>query len=794
MPVVPILFTGEVVEISKNGAVFAGNFKNTDPARVTDFGFIWGLNKEPSIKNSLKYSLPLPPEHEIYSYMNDASLEEDTTYYMRTFAVYPGKNYYGNIVSFHSLGSKAPEIISIIPSSACFGDTIIITADYLGIDTSKIDVFFNEDKTVITQVNDTAIWVIVPLFSNKNSFFESEKVNVTVKKYNYQTSANDVFRLSTPRIISYTPSEGLSYNDIIVTGMGFHPERTKLFIGDQECEIIFTDLQNINALLPPLFSDYEGALTVKVINKSTTTGKVRIYSPKITHTYPNVIFSYENLYLTGNNLLNDALEIALNDLKVEKIYAKPDTLVVKVCSNLCGNELTLSLRFGKTSYVYNDKIEFRQPANFEITETKKNLFNGSFTIKADYMPDISVYSSSFGGVSINGTPANFNYHFNPDSKSELIVNIPGNVRPINEWLNVRVQFCHLSTLSIDSVFQIPVPQILHGADTLYSLSTNGISGINFNAIESENKVYIGNNLIATVIAESPVSIFFDLPQNIEAGIYPIKIITNGQESNTVFGNVVHRWEKVTNSPEELSNNAVAFLANNILYLGGGDYFTDSYKFYSYDLTTGVWSQKAYLPAKTGVCVNNSTDGYLSYHEKLYKYNFISDTWVSLQPCSEFLDATTGFLYDNKFYLFQNGISMKHFYYDLVKNEWIGFDGYSGYVECYCTPMCVFDGIYAYIFHDTEIFMFNPVDLTLSEVGRYSPRLSIERTSRIGFEYNGEAYLYSSSGWEIFDLESFRKIKKIIGPEQGWQNRVFRINNNAYFVGYSGIWKFNLEMQ
>jgi hypothetical protein len=195
-----------------------------------------------------------------------------------------------------------------------------------------------------------------------------------------------------------------------------------------------------------------------------------------------------------------------------------------------------------------------------------------------------------------------------------------------------------------------------------------------------------------------------------------------------------------------------------------------------------------------VCVNNSTDGYLSYNEKLYKYNFISDAWESLQPCSEAVHATTGFLYDNKFYLFQNGIKMRYFYYDLAENQWLGFDGYSGSVECYCTVMSVFDGINAYLFHDNEIFIFNPVDLTISQAGSYGIRLSIDKTSRIGFEYNGTAYLYGNSGWDIFDLESFKEIKRIGGPEQGWQNRVFRVDNTAYFIGYYGIWKFNLEMQ
>ena len=292
IPEIPILFTGDIVEVDENGTVFSGVFKNINPDLVTEFGFIWNTGEAPSISNSLKHTLPLPPENEIYTYRNNSSLVRDTTYYMRIFVSYPQKTFYGRTVSFYSLGSKAPEITGLTPPSACFGDTIQLTGKYIGIDTMNMEVLFNEDTAKILGADDTTAKVIVPLFSQSNSYFESEKINLRLIKYGYTCILKNAFTLNPPEIISYTPSEGLSYTNLSVEGRGFHPDSTELFIGDQKCEIIFIDNLNINALFPPLFNNYQGVLSIEVANKRREAGVIKVFGPSITRIQPAEILKF----------------------------------------------------------------------------------------------------------------------------------------------------------------------------------------------------------------------------------------------------------------------------------------------------------------------------------------------------------------------------------------------------------------------------------------------------------------------------------------------------------------------
>ena len=791
IPAVPILYTGDIKEVDENGTVFSGVFKNIDPDLTKEFGFIWSTGEAPTNLNSLKRTFPLPPVKEIYTYRNHSSLIRDTTYYMRIFVSYPQKIYYGRTVSFYSFGSKPPELTGINPAVACFGDTIQITGKYLGLDTKNMELFFNEDPARILQADDEAIVTIVPLFSQNNSYFETGKISIKLNRYQHSSLLKDEFTLSPPEINSYTPSEGLSYTNLSIEGKGFHPDFTKIFIGDYICDITNINNRYINALLPPLFNDYQGVLAIEVANKRQEAGIITVFGPSINEIHPKEIFSYEQLTFSGQNLLNENLEIKIGGKKALKISSANDSMVVEVPGEICDKKLAIEMKFGNSSYLHNEKISFKQPENIVISREENNLFDGRIIIRGDYMPEIQPYGADGIDISLNDMNAIYFYNFNQDARSHLTVNIPKDVTPVKEWLNLDVQFCESTGLEIDSAFHIPAPEILNVDSKIYSLENYVITGRYFNATDVQNIIILGDYEYGPEKATNTTTMFLQgLPVDFEADVYPLKIITNGQESNSVNVEVVHRWNKITDLPEIIGSNPVAFYSDKVFYLGGGENDATNI-FYSYDLDTREWNKKSNLPRYTGTCSNNSEYGYF-FNDYLNRYNFVSDSWETLSGYKNIDHPQASFIYDNKFFVLSIGIKSNHYYYDLIQNEWVTFEGYTGFVSGTCYMQAVLENDKVYIFHDNDIYILNLANLTFEESGASNPSKSAYK-SQTGFEYNGELYLYGRTRWDIYNSQSF-KYRQIKGPEYGNQERVFCDGNTAYFIAYNSIWKFDLTMQ
>lgn len=779
---IPVLFTGKVVEVSQDGSVFTGLFRNVEADQVVEYGFLWSLEENTNLENSLKYALPLPFEQASHSYINNSSLQRDTTYYVTIYVRYQDNSiYYGNIVSFYSLGSLTPLIQNVIPSSACFGDTVVLQGRYFGVDTTDKRVFFGEDQATVLHASDSTIEVQVPFFTAENSYFTSNKVIIQVSRTGYTTASTDQFQLSPPRISSYSPVEGNSGTAITVTGYGFHPEFTEMAVGGYPCEIESVSSHQVQALLPLLFQDFEGPLIVTVAKRSSTAGTVKVFGPAINRVFPDTVFSNDELKLYGRNLAIESLMIEINDKAASIIAASNDSITVKVPGEICADVLTVNMVLGDESKAYPEHVRFRQPRDIIIQSTQNQLFNGEINVSGTYFPEVTNPT-----VRLNGLNAQYYYDFGGESSS-INIQVPSSVIPENEWLRADIDFCPSTQLSFDSVFHIPPPVILNTSDTTYSFSSLTLSGENFNAFEDRNQIYLGGDYLETRRAQQQDMLSFYLPDELEPGNYPIKIITNGQESNSVNVEYVHRWNKLADLPEEMYFKPVLLLHDNELFMGGGDHNLSD-NFYSYNLLTGSWGSRSPLPVSYGLSFTDATYGYVYGEGALYRYEFGSDQWTLLSQRQ--IDYTTGFLYDNKIFILTIGIQSSQYYYDLVENTWVEFSGYTGdagNTRAFMHSVLGLDK--AYIFHYWDIYILDLLDLSIIDTNE--GQNFDDDKSPVGFEYNGEAYLYSN-GWEIYDTQDFSR-RNIGGPSGDLVN-IIRDGDRVYFMNHNELWTFDLTLQ
>lgn len=784
-PGIPVLYTGEIVEITNSGSVFTGLFRNVEAQQVTDYGFMWALEEDFARGQYLKYSLPLPFEKEIHSYTNNSSLVKDATYYMRIFMTYDNKvTYYGKAISFYSLGSKAPLISSVNPSEACFGDTVEISGKYFGLDPHDKRILFGSDEGLLVMANDSVIQVRVPYFSGGNSYFTDGKVNLKIVKSDYYTASTDLFQLSPPRISSYSPVEGKSGTGISITGYGFHPDFTEVSVGGHSCEIDHISYEHIEAVLPSLFQDLEEALTVDVANKSSSPGTIKVLAPVMHDFSADSVFSYEKLTLYGNHLANEGLSFFLGDKPAEILNSTDDSITLEVPGSICAGELFIEMRLKGASHVHAEPLGFIQPRNIEIRTIENNLFDGEISITGDYLPEVT---PGFR-VELNGSGSSYAFNFQGTSSS-LDIQVPAEAGPVDEWLNAYIDFCPSTQLSIDSVFHIPPPQILSAGDTVFGFSGYTLTGDNFNSFAERNQVFLGEHFIRSYMAQDRTHLQFTADDRVAAGSYPLRVNTNGQESNTVDVELVHRWNRLAELPENMMHHAFMFLHEDVLYMGGGSR-NYSYSFYSFDLLTEAWTTKSPLPVNYGLSFSDAGYGYIFGDNQLYRYDFDTDTWLLLSEKD--IAYSSGFIYDNKIFILSVGIDQIHYYYDLSLNTWSEFEGPSS-PNTNMTVRAVLNEAQneAYLFHGEDIWVLDLVNLTMHESGGISSSAYYDG-HRSGFEYSGEAYLWDYEQWAIYDIQDFSQ--RHIGGPVGGSVTTIRDGDRVYFLNHDDIWSFDLTMQ
>src|SRR5689334_8438957 len=145
----PALQTNSVTNITSSGAKFQGQVVDLNGNKVFDHGFIWGTDPVLSLEGDNKKSLGELNEAQEFSAHIFTTLEEGKDYYVKTYLKTEKLIIYGNVVSFLSLGSKAPLITEFYPKTGSTFDTISIRGQGFSYVKKNNEVKFNELKAEI---------------------------------------------------------------------------------------------------------------------------------------------------------------------------------------------------------------------------------------------------------------------------------------------------------------------------------------------------------------------------------------------------------------------------------------------------------------------------------------------------------------------------------------------------------------------------------------------------------------------------------------------------------------------
>lgn len=139
----------------------------------------------------------------------------------------------------------APEITSITPLSATFGDEVTINGNNFDFDLTRNKVFFGNIEAQINYADPNTLIAIVP------NDLESSSESIKVMAQLQETTFNQNFELIQP-IITFVPPNVYTEDDITIEGAYFHPENEKniVTIEDIPVSVDSGDTENLNTTIP----------------------------------------------------------------------------------------------------------------------------------------------------------------------------------------------------------------------------------------------------------------------------------------------------------------------------------------------------------------------------------------------------------------------------------------------------------------------------------------------------------------------------------------------------------------
>jgi hypothetical protein len=241
----PVVHTGEVVEITHDGVIFHGKIIEQGNRKITDHGFVWGLKSNPTFESDYKITMGSIFE-QLFKAEISSGLQEGKQYHVRAFAKTENTIIYGRPVSFLSLGSKPPIITQFQPENGIWGDTITLWVENLSQNLEDFELFLGSHKVQLIYYSEDSLQISVPESIADTVF------TISIRAFNNEVFASSTFKIDPPEIFDFTPEGGIKDSTIFISGRAFHPNkiRNKVFLGNTELEILTHSKNSFKVKLP----------------------------------------------------------------------------------------------------------------------------------------------------------------------------------------------------------------------------------------------------------------------------------------------------------------------------------------------------------------------------------------------------------------------------------------------------------------------------------------------------------------------------------------------------------------
>jgi len=684
----PRVETGEVTDITRTGAVFHGQitFSSTE---ILDRGFVWANNTDLTLESSDKISSGTAVGKGNFEAQVSRDLETGVKYYVRAYVKTDKYLVYGDIATFISLGSKAPQITSFIPTTASIGDTITIRGSNFSFKKGIDVVTFDNVRAFVTYAEDVILKVIVPAEINSTSS------QLSISVYGNKGVAPSPFTLIPPQVVSVNKNT-ISLCDTLTLTIAHIPKdisNSLIFFNDKSNAPISLAGDKLKVkvpFLPPTTTSVSIKLKYGSLEIPFST-PLTFVQPKILSLNPASVGFLDTLVVSMANVPQCGLSLQIGNTTVKPMELTDNYFKVIIPSTITSSSIDIKMMMDSNLL-------------FESTIPRALAIN-SFTQSAVTFDDvITIQGRGFHPdpnknlVCFNCSSSYINEHYSgiqaqiiSASPHALKVKVPEEyTSPSNGLANIGVYTLpssqgYLYTSSSQN-FTLKPPVINSiSPTTITNGSTIIISGQNFNPNLNLNTLTISSNSRpVNIISATASQLTFQATSDALGATSSnsndkyfskdyqstLSLNVSGQSTTSDFVQIHYKgpWTKMADFPGESRAGGLTFSFDKKIYYGLGRtnafiYLSD---FWEYDTSSGQWTRLSDFPGEArsvpATWISNNF-GYMGfgigapvYLSDVWRFNPADKSWTRLAdlPISN-VQRSHSINYNNQAYVSAGGL-------------------------------------------------------------------------------------------------------------------------------------------
>jgi IPT/TIG domain-containing protein/Kelch motif protein len=666
----PRVKTMEVSSISTEGAIFKAEIVFPGSGEIIEYGFVWGENDKPTIDSSEKKIIASTITTGSFEANISTTLKEGVSYYVRAYAKNDEYLVYGKVVSFLSLGSGAPIMVTYLPQSGTIGDTIIIYGQNFSYLENNNILFFGNNKSLTLSASDSTVTTIVP-----DSLKESSSI-IKIEIAGNISSLNEPFKLLAPDIDSLSKNTGIYGDTVQIYGkyFGNNTGQVKVYFEGRLAKIIGYSKNKLDVIVP---NGIEGTGEIKVV-VAHQNDKIDFlflkpelidFSPELA-TWGDTITiygKYFNKNIEGQKISLEGKEYNIIDINNDSLrFVVPEDIIRK-------KSIDLSLPIAGLVLSFNKKIMLKEPVVITVVPDTVNLGDEVTVEIINLHPSWNNFRLKYRGTSreefikldpIQTSPNVFEFYV-PSNISDLRNSEPAD-NILVFWIEVGSGTFYLTQ---DIIVRAP---IINSVNPLLINSLQDAITINGKNFGDNPIITFGSNNIAypddiqiQPISSSETEIVLRIPPSVlnnelvseeVTGLIKVTKSNRTAWSDPVLLNHQTPWSKINESGlfnfndgsfrsgyKKWSDGQFGYL------LGGQKWYQFSANvrlndFWRYDPTTDSWSQLANVPFITNTSryvFNDDNYTYVIYTgigNYLKRYDHNTNTWSNLNNPPEAING------------------------------------------------------------------------------------------------------------------------------------------------------------
>lgn len=400
---IPLVQTGEVSEIRGDGALFNGKVLSWGNSEITEMGFVWSLEKEPSVENSDK--IVVAGTGSVFSTRVSTSLIANEVYYVRAYIQTKSTITYGQQVNFKSLGSAAPTVVDFSPRQGNINETLIITGKNFSTKTNSNIIDFSGIRATVLKATNDSIWVTVP------SYLAVSQSLISVSILGNKGTAPVPFGLFAPEPSEITPGSGSFDQEVAIKGANFlkNSASLKVSFNDEIAEIISVKDDEIRVKSPIVISTRVCNVFVTMNNlKVKAPGEFRFNEFVITDFSPKICVTGDRITISGSDFVPTLTgnKVTIGGHACEVVNATTTQLEVIVPlqegRRYDSRDATVAVESLGTAQSFNETLYINDQW-FRISDYPAELSYGTSTVRAG------------GQFFVGPTDHNLFYRFDPQT-------------------------------------------------------------------------------------------------------------------------------------------------------------------------------------------------------------------------------------------------------------------------------------------------------------------------------------------------------------------------------------------